>query len=193
MSQLSVGQLRGLTVNNNVISVPSGHKIYQSGSIVNLYTARYSANWTTSSTSYVDIPNLSITLTPLSSSSAFFIILSTSRASTRASNLDFASGMRVLRNNSDSVAINGTLDGSRQPVAMVFNGFSYNADHNPGGYSVSAVDYPATGSSLTYKVQAAVQSASYPLTINGVNNDGNTTNIYHSRGQTSLTIMEIGQ
>lgn len=193
MSQLSVGQLRGLTVNNNVISVPSGHKIYQGGSVVNIYTARYSENFTTSSTSFVDVPNLSITFTPISSSSAFFIILSTSRASTRASNLDFASVMRVLRNNSDNVAINGTLSGNRQPAAMVFNGFSYNSDHNPGGYSISAVDYPSTSSSLTYKVQVRVQSSTYPLTLNGVNNDGNTSETYHSRGQTSMTIMEIAQ
>lgn len=177
---------------NNVQTTAGGSPINISGALVKVYTARYSANYTTASTTYVDVPNLSITLTPISANSAFFIILSTSRASTRLNTLDAASGLRVLRNGSDNVAINGTLDGSRQPVAMVFNGLSYNADHNPGSYTISAVDYPATSLSLTYKVQAAVQIASYPLTLNGVNNDGNTNNIYHSRGQTSLTIMEIG-
>lgn len=193
MSELSVGQLKGLTVNNNIISVPSGHRIKSIGGIVNVYTARYSDRYVNASTSYVDTPNLSITLTPLSSTSKFLIIVSTSRASTRISNLDFAAVLKVLRNGSDNVAINGTKLGNRDNAAMVFNGISYNGDHNPGGWTISAIDFPSTTEQLTYKVQTRVQNATYPLVLNGTSVDGNNGETYNAMGQTSITIMEIAQ
>jgi hypothetical protein len=40
MSELTVGQLRGLPVNNNVITVPSGHQLYAPGSVVQVRTVR---------------------------------------------------------------------------------------------------------------------------------------------------------
>jgi hypothetical protein len=46
MSELSVGQLKGLTANNNVITVPSGHTIYAPGSVVQVQTVRSDARVT---------------------------------------------------------------------------------------------------------------------------------------------------
>ena len=43
MSELSVGQLKGLTVNNNTITVPSGHKLYAPGSVVQVVYKRTDA------------------------------------------------------------------------------------------------------------------------------------------------------
>ena len=40
MSELSVGQLKGLLANNNVITVPSGHTLYAPGSVVQVQTVR---------------------------------------------------------------------------------------------------------------------------------------------------------
>jgi hypothetical protein len=40
MSELSVGQLKGLLANDNVITVPSGHTIYAPGSVVQVQTIR---------------------------------------------------------------------------------------------------------------------------------------------------------
>ena len=193
MSELSVGQLKGLTVNNNIISVPSGHRIKSIGGIVNVYTARYSDRYVNASTSYVDLPNMSLTFTPLSATSKFLIIVSTSRATTRVNNLDYAAILKVLRNGSDNVAINGTKVGSRDNAAMVFNGLSYNADHNPGGWTISAIDSPNTTSELTYKIQTRVQSATYPLVLNGTSTDVDNGETYQARGQTSMTILEIAQ
>ena len=49
MSELSVGQLKGLTVNNNTITIPSGHKLVQSGMTVQT-VQRLSSNYGTVST-----------------------------------------------------------------------------------------------------------------------------------------------
>lgn len=57
MSELSVGQLKGLTVNNNTITVPSGHKLVQSGMTVQT-VQRLSSNYGTVSVSaYNNDPN----------------------------------------------------------------------------------------------------------------------------------------
>lgn len=192
MSKLVVGSIEGLTSNNGVISVPTGHKIKAPGGIVNAYTVRSSDTYTNASTTYVDMPNMSITLTPLSATSKFLILVTTSRASTRIANLDYAAILKVVRNGSDAVAINGTKVGSRDNAAMVFAGISFNADHNPGGWAASAIDSPATLEQLTYKIQTRVQTASYPLTLNGSSNSGSSGETYHAAGQTSMTILEIG-
>lgn len=57
MSELSVGQLKGLTVNNNTITVPSGHRLVQSGMTVQT-VQRLSSNYGTVSVSaYNNDPN----------------------------------------------------------------------------------------------------------------------------------------
>jgi hypothetical protein len=192
MSKLIVGSIEGLTSNGNIVSVPTGHRLKAPGGVVNVYTVRSSDTYTNSSTSYVDMPNMSITLTPVSSTSKFLILVTTSRASTRIANLDYAAILKVVRNGSDNVAINGTKVGSRDNAAMVFAGLSFNADHNPGGWAASAIDSPSASEQLTYKIQTRVQTASYPLTLNGSNNGGSSGETYHAAGQTSMTILEIG-
>jgi hypothetical protein len=67
MSELSVGQLRGLTVNNNVITVPSGHTLYAPGSVVQVQTVRSDARVTISSPNSGDgitITQLNLSITP---------------------------------------------------------------------------------------------------------------------------------
>lgn len=57
MSELAVGQLKGLPVNGNVISVPSGHSFKQSGMVVQT-VQRLSSNYGTVSVSaYNNDPN----------------------------------------------------------------------------------------------------------------------------------------
>jgi hypothetical protein len=67
MSELSVGQLRGLTVNNNVITVPSGHTLYAPGSVVQVQTVRSDARVAISSPASGDgitITQLNLSITP---------------------------------------------------------------------------------------------------------------------------------
>ncbi len=60
MSELSVGQLKGLTVNNNVITVPSGHTLYAPGHVIQVQEFRGGVELTTTGPT-VDIINASIT------------------------------------------------------------------------------------------------------------------------------------
>lgn len=70
MSELSVGQLRGLTVNNNTITVPSGHRLVQSGMTVQTvqrlssnYGAVSTAAYNNSSANLVQIPDHYVDIT----------------------------------------------------------------------------------------------------------------------------------
>jgi hypothetical protein len=67
MSELTVGQLRGLTVNNNVITVPSGHTLYAPGTVVQVQTVRSDSRTTFASNATGDgttITPLNLTITP---------------------------------------------------------------------------------------------------------------------------------
>jgi hypothetical protein len=67
MSELSVGQLKGLLANDNVITVPSGHTIYAPGSVVQVQTVRSDSRTTISSPvsgNGTTITQLNLAITP---------------------------------------------------------------------------------------------------------------------------------
>lgn len=72
MSNLTVGSIGGLAVNNNVITIPSGHKLYAPGSVVQVQTVRTEARNTYSSPTTgngTTITDLNLTITPKFSTS----------------------------------------------------------------------------------------------------------------------------
>ena len=74
MSELTVGQLRGLTVNNNVITVPTGHILYAPGSVVQVQTASAGpVVQVISSTTPVTVTGLSIAFSPKFATSKIII------------------------------------------------------------------------------------------------------------------------
>lgn len=62
MSELAVGQLKGLTVNNNTISVPSGHVLNAPGHVTQVVEVTFPTEWSTTSTSYSLLKSASINL-----------------------------------------------------------------------------------------------------------------------------------
>lgn len=137
MSELSVGQLKGLLVNNNKIIVPSGHTLYAPGHVIQTVSASSTTSTTLTATSYTQVGGsaLSLTITPKSISSGIYI----------QANIGFYSPsqvngyMSIYRNNSVNVAEAGY--------------YGYQAgEFNYGAFSV--VDYPATTSPVTYNIYA---------------------------------------
>jgi hypothetical protein len=192
MSTLTVQNLRGVSP-TNLITVASGHKMYVPGGIVQVVSARNGDYFSSSSTSWVDITGLSLTITPTSTSSKIFIMLSFGRATTALNNLDYACAIRVLGNGSDALAINGNTSSNRPKIAMNVNGLAFNGDHSPGGWMCSALESPTTTSTITYKAQVICQSATYAFIMNGTATNRDATEPYNGRGQSSLTAWEIAQ
>jgi hypothetical protein len=163
------------------------------GTILQVVSGRNGDYFSSSSTSWTDITSLTATITPYFNTSKILVTLSMGRATTSLNNLDYACIIRVLRNGSDDVAINGNTSSNRLRICMNVNGLAYNADHSPGGWSCQALDNPLSSSALTYKAQVLCQSATYPFIMNGSPNNSDTSASYHARGQSSITLMEIAQ
>lgn len=180
------------TLRANSVQTTAGKPILNStGSILQVVTARNGNYFSTTSTSFVDITGLSLTITPSSSTSRIFLQLSLGRATTAFTNLDYVSVLRILANNSESLNINGNASDSRIRGCMSVNGTAYNLDHSQGGWSCSALEFPGTTSAITYKAQVLCQTAAYAFIMNGSPNNSNTGNSYHYRAQSSLTAWEI--
>lgn len=72
MSEISLGQLKGLPVNGNTITIPSGHKLYAPGTVVQVKTVRTEARNTYSAPTTGDgttVTDLNLTITPKFSNS----------------------------------------------------------------------------------------------------------------------------
>ena len=168
MSELTVGQLRGLPVNNNVITVPTGHILYAPGSVLQVVNAVSSTAVNTTSTSFVTA-GLSATITPRFANSRIFVTAHTPilignrtaigiytlfRGSVAGTNLAGSNGMGQVYPSSNSTSV--------QTVA------------------VNAVDSPNTTSAQTYTLGFRQSSA----------NDTNIVAQFNG-GQGSITLMEI--
>ena len=169
----------------------SGVASGQGGGIVQVVSAFKGDRFTTSSTSFVDISGLTLTITPKSVNNKILLMGSFGAAAVRQSNLDHGQAIRVLRNGSADNKLNGSADGDRQRCCWKGNGNQFNDDHNPGGQAFSGVDDPSTVSAVTYKVQVRCQSSTYPFILNGNYNNTNGTQVYNARFMSSLIAMEI--
>jgi hypothetical protein len=141
MSELSVGSLKGLAANDFKIEVASGSKIVQPGSILQVVSTTKTDAFSTSSASLTDITGLSVTITPSSSSSKIFIIISLVTGHTI---IDRQYYMDIARNGTAvSVSTAGSssnaMSGDRNPT---------NLDAFPASFQF--LDSPASTSPLTY-------------------------------------------
>ena len=166
------------------------------GGILQAKLGRNGGHFSTSSTSFVDITDMNVTLTPTKQQSTFLILVSFGRASTRQSNLDHASQFRVMRqigsgSFTEAHSVNGRSEGSRSRGCMTIGGLAYNDDHSIGSWAVVGCDSTNTTSNVSYKVQVRVQSSSHPLTINRSYNNANGGETYQSSCQSSLIVLEM--
>ena len=160
------------------------------GSVIQVVSSSQSGSLVINSGSFQTISGYSVNITPSSTSSKIFISYSIARASTNQHNLDHAAALRVMRGGVDS-DLNSAANGSRFRTCGMIMGLAYNDDHNPGPWSFSGIDSPATTSQITYSLQTYIQSASYPLHINAAINNTNSGAVYHGSGKGFFIAMEI--
>jgi hypothetical protein len=153
-----------------------------SGSVIQVVQAYKTDSFSTTNTSsFVDITGLSVSITPISSSSKILVLATISDCSTNAA---LGDGMfQVLR---DSTAIGNGNNGGTSPVMSYVN-TSANSSLTDT-VSFSFLDSPSTTSSTTYKVQCRLWS-----------NGGTTGTLFVGRraenssfiSPSSITVMEI--
>jgi hypothetical protein len=158
----------------NAITTLAGKPILNStGSILQIVSAFKNDEFTTSSTSYVDVTGFNATITPSSSSSKILVLITIGGVSNSTT---ATCSFRVFRG--------GTW--IAQPASAPGNGAgsftSWNTTYAPTA-SFNFLDSPATTSATTYKLQMVVDGGT------GYFNRHPTNVLYNSTS--SLTLMEI--
>jgi hypothetical protein len=153
------------------------------GKIMQVVSTAKTDTFSTTATTFTAVTGLSATITPTSSTSRIFVMVSFFHGQDfNASQIAFD-----VRRGSSSVFI-GDASGSRTSAT----GTAYHhGNNNFGSYnSASFVDSPATTSATTYQLFISCEpGSSTTIYINRSFNDGNgTTSV---RGASSITLMEV--
>jgi hypothetical protein len=193
MSELSVGQLKGLTVNNNVITVPAGHTLYAPGSVVQVVSAAKTDTFTgTPGAVWMDVSGLSVTITPRFANSRFLIMADIKGAGTADVTVIRSKIVRGISGTFTDIGVGDAA--SNRPRSL---GQFYIA--NGGGGTVylaqiggNIIDQPNTLLPVTYKAQIGADSASVVVRVNITQADRDTA-FNDARGHSSITVMEIAQ
>lgn len=193
MSELSVGQLKGLTVNNNKITVPSGHTLYAPGHVIQVVTldnvGRYAQGFSDSSP--IDISGMSLSITPKSATSKIIIQARWFGELTAADRV-YNTVFYITRNGSK---INYQTDGVSAVTGMTSAAQSYegtDANSTPETMNVFTTDSPNTLSPLTYSLAMVSNGAGGTIYTNRVVGWSGQTSAYEL-GSSAMILMEIAQ
>jgi len=170
------------------LAIASGATIANSGTatglgkVLQVLTVEKQDTFTTSSVTFVDITDLTLTITPSAATSRIYI--------TGVLNVGQHAGTsyawtRLLRDS--TVICTPTGEGSRSPT---LTGQGNAADHTIITGAISFVDSPNTTSATVYKLALRSQNAGQSQYINRSYTDTDNTN--HPRSASTLTVMEIG-
>lgn len=134
-----------------------------------------------------DIPGLSVTITPSSTSSRVLVLLDVKFIGDTDTSV---SRIKLVRNSTDIYIGDAASNRPRSSGAQ-----NYNTDAGSGGFNVLAsggvyLDSPATTSATTYKVQGGGDSNSTIFYLNRTESDRDTA-YYDTRTASSITVMEI--
>ena len=149
------------------------------GGIVQVKHALKTDAFSTSSTSFVDITGLSVTLTPKFSTSKFLVTYHV----TVGHNTQTQNTVQLVRQvgGSDTV-INPVA--YNQGTSLQFFGSS-NAGWDRGVMAYQIIDSPGTASAVNYRLRTYIYSSSVIQYINRCHNSSNNT------GTSVLTVMEV--
>tara|TARA_B100000674_G_scaffold15292_1_gene11081 strand:+ start:364 stop:909 length:546 start_codon:yes stop_codon:yes gene_type:complete len=180
MSTLFVDTINEKTTNNGV-EIP--------GHIINIQSVNFTGTQTSTSSSFTDITNLSISITPKSSSSKF--LLSCCIAASSDSYFNFC---RFVRNGTAIHLPDGSASFTRSTSSFSFSSNIIGSSaYQMLFLSAQHLDSPNTASTVTYKVQFATRAdQSHSCHINRTHRDLNNSGGYDARGVSTLTVMEIG-
>lgn len=186
MSELALGQIKGLSVNSNKVTVPSGHTLYAPGHVVQVVQTSKKDPFTMSTAlTWTDVTGFSATITPKFATSKILVI-----ADFMANTGGAVLGQFRLMRDSTPVG-GGDNSGSNRQSSMgsVLYGtidtyYQYNAWQQGFNY----LDSPGTTSAVTYKVQGYL-GGSTTLYVGRSPNWGNAQD--YGYWSSNITLMEI--
>jgi hypothetical protein len=194
MSELTVGQLRGLPVNNNIVTVPSGHTLYAPGHVIQVVNVDYLGRAVQGIASNVilDITGLEARITPKSANSRI-VIQARWFGEMAVNNLAWDSIFGVSRN---GVQIGRQTDGIGSTAQNGITTASVNYEANDANstaenMSLFISDLPGTTSELVYRVTFSTFQTGTLYTNRTGGWTGQATSF--ELGTSSIMLMEIAQ
>jgi len=151
------------------------------GGIIQVVSASKTTTFSTTSTTFVDLTDLSVSITPRSASNKILIRYSVNCSNSSNNDASFF----VLVRGSTQIFLG---NGSSQTEACTSTGNTYGLVSTPQGVFVhnmntEYLDSPSTTSSTTYKVQARVTGGTCHVNRRGDSNTQGTVS--------SITVMEV--
>jgi len=169
------GDITGLATG----ALPSN--VIGAGGVLQVVSATKTDTFSTSSTTFTDVTGLSVSITPTSASSKILVMYDI-KGSVGNIQIAFA-----LVRDSTQVYI-GNASGNRRRASSVVGGIPEPSESYrfPQQGVAIFLDSPATTSSITYKIQAVVNSGT-----GYVNPGDDQDENYRARTASSITVMEI--
>ena len=163
--------------------VPSGGLASgSSGGIVQIKSVTKTDTFTTTSNSYTDVTDLTLSITPQSTSNK---ILVSYNLTCGTEDSGYQWGIRLMKDSTQIFV--GDAAGSRDRVSNFVrnNGSDLHTVYPSGQH----LDSPNTSSSVTYKLQVIAYTSGRALYINRVHNDSDDAAV--GRSASSITVMEV--
>jgi len=155
----------------------------QAGSVLQVVQTLKTDTFTTTSTGFVDLAGMSVTITPHSANNKILVLLTCAIGMTGAT-----AGIARLMRNGSPIFVGDNNAGYTQCSSPSFYGGSGDSNNNEQ-LAINYVDSPATLSAVTYKLQVASPQGS-ALWVNTLgSNIGNQ--VYSTRSAGSFIAMEI--
>lgn len=177
------------TIDSSGLSMGSGMKLTSTGHILQVLQATKTDTFSTNSTTFVDITDLEVTITPLSTSSKILLLYNVSCGVTSGHSVIKA--VRTIGGTTTDVLV-GDADGSNRVRAnnKIYNTSTYNTTYTTYSMVGQILDSPNTTSAVTYKIQgASPYSASYTLVVNRTGTTGDLS--WDARTSSQITVMEV--
>ena len=179
----------GTIVNADINSSAAidGSKLTGAGKVLQVVSTTKTDVTSTTSTSFVDVTGLSVSITPSSTSSKILIIADVLMG---ASNIfSFA---RLVRD-STAIAVSTVPGTNRVEASGGFATYAAGTTYTTKQVGINHLDTPSSTSALTYKIQFQNRKTGGGTAyINSTSRDLDDAVGYDIRGVSSITVMEIG-
>jgi hypothetical protein len=167
-----------ITLNNNSLSSVTSLPAGVGGKVLQVKQTNKTSTFSTTSTSFVDVTGLNVSITPSSTSNKILVIVDLQVGSRNDSQCMF----NLLR---DSTSINkGDASSNR---IQCFNETQSGENYGQSSSSTHFLDSPSTTSATNYKVQMRVTGSEHYLNQSNADADAS----YEARTTSSITVYEI--
>ena len=175
-----VGKATTDTLTNKTLGTGT---VFPAGAVLQVVSTTKTDTFSTTSSSFVDLTGLSVTITPRSASSTVLVSYSVNRGAALA----LITGFQILRG-ATAICIGDAASNRTRATTGAYPG---NADVASSIITSSMIflDSPATTSATTYKLQVKSDTSAQTVYVNRTSTDSDTTSFL--RTASTITVMEI--